>query len=327
MQSIYRFRDAEVRLFLDAQATRRIGNVPVRFVDLARNFRSQGTLVEWVNRVFPHVLAPRSDPWRGAVSFAPAAATHAAVHDARADRRSASRHAEAEAERVVARVQAALARRCPRDIAILVRARAAISTLILPALRAARIAFAAVELDSLGDAPVDARPGRRSRTRCCSPPIAWRRSRCCARRGAASSLADLLAAGAARCARAARHPRPATGEHRRRERRRRARLERVAQALLPAFAERGRAPLRESRARRVARAGRSRDRRRSRSTSTRRRRFFALLAAHEAGGDVRDWKAFATRSHHVFATPDARTRCARAGDDAASRRRDSSSTR
>jgi len=67
MQSIYRFREAEVRLFLDAQANGRICDVPVQFLDLTRNFRSQGLLVAWVNRVFPSVLAPGNDPWRGAV--------------------------------------------------------------------------------------------------------------------------------------------------------------------------------------------------------------------------------------------------------------------
>ena len=76
MQSIYRFRDAEVRLFLEARERGAIGNVPVRFLDLARNFRSQGHIVSWVNRVFPSVLAQRNDPWSGAVAFAPAAASH-----------------------------------------------------------------------------------------------------------------------------------------------------------------------------------------------------------------------------------------------------------
>src|SRR5262249_50241026 len=65
MQSIYRFRDAEVRLFLESRDRGRVGNVDVEFLDLARNFRSQALLVSWVNRVFPSVLAPRSDPWSG----------------------------------------------------------------------------------------------------------------------------------------------------------------------------------------------------------------------------------------------------------------------
>jgi hypothetical protein len=70
MQSIYRFRDAEVRLFLEAREDGRVGHVPVQFLDLARNFRSQGHVVSWVNRVFPGVLAARNDPWSGAVAFA-----------------------------------------------------------------------------------------------------------------------------------------------------------------------------------------------------------------------------------------------------------------
>ena len=104
-------------------------------------------MVDWVNAVFPAVLAPRSNPWRGAVSFAPAAATRAAVRDALPTVDLVDTFA-AEADRVVQRVEAALAAGAS-DIAVLVRARSHLD-LILPALRAARIPFAAVELDTLG---------------------------------------------------------------------------------------------------------------------------------------------------------------------------------
>jgi len=69
MQSIYRFRDADVGLFLRA-AGGGLGNVELEYIRLRSNFRSTAPLVEWVNRtigpVFPHV----EDPVRGAVSYA-----------------------------------------------------------------------------------------------------------------------------------------------------------------------------------------------------------------------------------------------------------------
>ena len=137
MQSIYRFRDAEVRLFLDAQARRRIGNVTVRVVDLTRNFRFAGRGgASGSTTVFPAVLAPRAIHGAGRSSFAPAVATRAAVRDARPTIDLRATTPAAEAERVVQRVAAALAAGAT-DIAILVRMRSALD-LILPALRAAR---------------------------------------------------------------------------------------------------------------------------------------------------------------------------------------------
>jgi ATP-dependent exoDNAse (exonuclease V) beta subunit len=147
MQSIYKFRDAEVRLFLEARANGRIGTVPVQFIDLARNFRSQGHLVAWTNRVFPRILGGSNEPWRGAVAFAAAGATHPAAPDGPPTLEVVASRAE-EAARVVAHVQRAVEAGC-EDVAILVRARGDLDD-ILPALRAAAIPFAAVELDALG---------------------------------------------------------------------------------------------------------------------------------------------------------------------------------
>ena len=69
MQSIYRFRAAEVGIFLAAQAQGRINDVPVECLTLARNFRSQAAVVDWVNEVFPQVLGRHSDASRGQVAY------------------------------------------------------------------------------------------------------------------------------------------------------------------------------------------------------------------------------------------------------------------
>src|SRR5207247_10302308 len=50
MQSIYRFRDADAGLFLDAQRGRRIGDVHLEPLTLARNFPPQPALTGRVNR-------------------------------------------------------------------------------------------------------------------------------------------------------------------------------------------------------------------------------------------------------------------------------------
>src|SRR5262249_20346978 len=74
MQSIYRFRGAEVRLFVEAQQNLRVADLPVESLVLRRNFRAQRGLVEWVNDVFADVLGPHNDPWRGRVAYTSAIA-------------------------------------------------------------------------------------------------------------------------------------------------------------------------------------------------------------------------------------------------------------
>src|SRR2546428_7962218 len=50
-RSIYRFREAEVGLFLRARQTG-IGTVALEPLALSVNFRSQADIVDWVNRAF-----------------------------------------------------------------------------------------------------------------------------------------------------------------------------------------------------------------------------------------------------------------------------------
>lgn len=70
MQSIYRFREAEVGLFLRA---RQAGLGPLRLepLILTENFRSRPGLVQWVNGVFPTLMAREEDAETGAVPFSP----------------------------------------------------------------------------------------------------------------------------------------------------------------------------------------------------------------------------------------------------------------
>ena len=148
MQSIYRFRGAEVRLFVEAQASGCIGDLPVDNLVLRRNFRAHPELVAWTNRVFPSVLGRSSDPWRGVVGFVPAAAACPAVAGS-AVTFDVFPDANDEARAIVTHVETALAEGA-QNIAILVRARAHLDAL-LPVLRTANIPFAAVDLDFLGE--------------------------------------------------------------------------------------------------------------------------------------------------------------------------------
>jgi ATP-dependent exoDNAse (exonuclease V) beta subunit len=147
MQSIYRFRDADVGLFLDAQRRRGIGSVALEPLTLGRNFRSQRALVEWVNRIFAQVSAVGA-PRRSAISFKASVAVRGPDVEP-AVTIDVCRTDALEAAAVVARVRVALESDA-KDIAILVRKRPDLAEL-LPALRGAGIAYAAVDLDRFSE--------------------------------------------------------------------------------------------------------------------------------------------------------------------------------
>ncbi len=74
-QSIYRFRDAEVGLFLKTQ-DEGIGNLSLKRLTLESNFRSQEGLVDWVNQCFQKILPERDNPDSGAIAFSKSTAVH-----------------------------------------------------------------------------------------------------------------------------------------------------------------------------------------------------------------------------------------------------------
>ncbi len=158
MQSIYRFRQAEVRLFLGARQSGLPG-IPLEFIQLRSNFRSVAPLVEWVNGHFPAVFPGQDNLLTSAVAFAPAVA----ARDDAAEPVDAGTiapgpvilHAtpwgdsDAEAARVVGIVQDALRGSPGQSIGILVRARSH-ATRIVAALREAGVPFGATDLVQLG---------------------------------------------------------------------------------------------------------------------------------------------------------------------------------
>src|SRR5450631_3933415 len=76
MQSIYRFREAEVGLFLEARRGG-IGAVALEAIALSANFRSQAGIVDWVNETFSRVMPQKEDAAAGAVAYGPSVAVHA----------------------------------------------------------------------------------------------------------------------------------------------------------------------------------------------------------------------------------------------------------
>ena len=146
MQSIYRFREAEVGLFLKARREG-IGQVALEPLRLEVNFRSRQGMVDWVNGHFGQVLAPREDGGEGAVPFSasvpfhpPGDAQPVTVHP------RLSRDDAAEAEAVVRLATAA--RQRGESVAILGRARPHL-TAIVAALTRHGQRYQGVEIESL----------------------------------------------------------------------------------------------------------------------------------------------------------------------------------
>ena len=154
MQSIYRFREAEVGEFLRTWESRSVGGVPLERVSLSANFRSHAGIVEWVNAAFERVMPAREDVAAGAVPYAPS--TH--VHDALPGPAVAvhpffDRDAEGEAATVVDLVASVREKEPEATVAILVRNRGHLGE-IVPRLRARGLRFRAIEIEALGNRPV-----------------------------------------------------------------------------------------------------------------------------------------------------------------------------
>jgi ATP-dependent helicase/nuclease subunit A len=152
MQSIYGFRQAEVRAFLDL-AENGLGAVQFEVQRLSSNFRSDPSVVTWVNRCFEQILPRRDDRERGAIAFRPStpAIPPSGEGDARVSLRGFGSVAD-EANAVAQTVAECRERHPEWRIAILVRARTHARE-IAHALRARGTAFRAVEIEPLQDRP------------------------------------------------------------------------------------------------------------------------------------------------------------------------------
>jgi ATP-dependent exoDNAse (exonuclease V) beta subunit len=152
MQSIYRFRDADMSLFLLAKH-RGVGTVRLRSLTLQRNFRSAPAIVQWVNEAFARVFPATDQVAAGRSAFRESVATRAADGEQLVQSHSAAAVPGGEVESVVA-ILAAERRRDPeQSIAVLVQNRKHLEGL-RERLRDGGLAVHAVEIDSLGEQSV-----------------------------------------------------------------------------------------------------------------------------------------------------------------------------
>lgn len=153
MQSIYRFREAEVGLFLQAR-DQGIGDLTLQSLTLKANFRSQQGLIDWINATFTRIMPQQEDWTAGAVTYAPSTAIHPGLDGAAVEIHPFfNKDFISEARQVVAIIQQARYEQPDGTIAILVRNRGHL-TEIVAQIKAAGLRFRAIEIEWLQHKPV-----------------------------------------------------------------------------------------------------------------------------------------------------------------------------
>jgi ATP-dependent helicase/nuclease subunit A len=154
-QSIYAFRKAEVRLFLQLWNTQKLGDVELERIQLSTNFRSQPPLIDWFNHSFGAIFPPVSDVYAGAVAYNPCAAPQAVTEKTGivpvSIHACANDDGEDEAT-AVADHAARLLQQAPGTIAILARSRAQLRQ-TLAELRRRNLSYSCQDIDLLQDVP------------------------------------------------------------------------------------------------------------------------------------------------------------------------------
>jgi ATP-dependent helicase/nuclease subunit A len=152
MQSIYRFRQAEVGLFLQTRE-RGIGHLRLKPLSLIANYRSYPGIVDRINAIFEQLFPQQQDARTGAVPFHASEAVHSSPEALVQFHGFLPGQDRQEAERVVALIRESQQRAPEEKIAVLVRARTHLPW-VIDMLKTGGISFQAVDIDPLSERPV-----------------------------------------------------------------------------------------------------------------------------------------------------------------------------
>jgi ATP-dependent exoDNAse (exonuclease V) beta subunit len=149
MQSLYRFRNANVGLFINAQR-HPIGPVQCTPLTLSCNFRSQKGIIDWVNNTFSQAFPAVADISRGAVPYSPSQAFKESGSEPAVSFQgfSGEDFKQLEADYIANTCQQLCTNHPGESIAILVRGRGHLES-IVPALREAKLKWQAIDITPL----------------------------------------------------------------------------------------------------------------------------------------------------------------------------------
>ncbi len=157
MQSIYRFRKANVGLFIDAEE-HGIGDIHLEKLQLYRNNRSCPAIVDWINQTFAPIFPAHDEVIQGAIHYRPFIATkpdspqagvvvHPIIKQADETAEAASQR---EAAAMIQIIQKEQTENPNKKIAVLVRSKKHLAHLVSKLRREHKeIAFQAVEIEAL----------------------------------------------------------------------------------------------------------------------------------------------------------------------------------
>ena len=156
MQSIYRFRNAEVSLFLDV-CRNGMNGLPLKHLRLTTNFRSSNQMIAWFNQVFAVVLGDHDDQNLGAIGYAQASSPREALEHIDEKTLTAplqiSTDNEEQLSQLVTHIQSLAETDSFSDIAILVRNRTPVGQLV-KALESANIPWQGTDLHALSNTAI-----------------------------------------------------------------------------------------------------------------------------------------------------------------------------
>ena len=153
MQSIYRFREAEVSLFLRTFECERLAQVPLKALTLEVNFRAMKNLISWVNCAFTEVFPEATVLNDAVVNYSPFTAADQSneggvtIHPLFRD--EPNKAAAQEAAAIVELIRRERQESPENSIAVLVRNRNQLPQIIVQ-LKRAHLPFQAVDIEPLG---------------------------------------------------------------------------------------------------------------------------------------------------------------------------------
>ncbi|MBL4583934.1 MAG: UvrD-helicase domain-containing protein, partial [Pseudomonadales bacterium] len=149
MQSIYKFRQADVGIYLSTQQNG-IGNIHLESLRLTANFRSQASLISWINQQFQKVFGDNNNWLHGDISYCASTAARAALATPAVETFlfCDPENNEAQANKTVELIRHSHQLEPDGEIAILVRARSHLLA-VVEQLKQQNIPFQAVDIDPL----------------------------------------------------------------------------------------------------------------------------------------------------------------------------------
>ncbi len=149
MQSIYRFRQAEVGLMLSMRR-HGLGEIRPECLQLTTNFRSVRPVVDWINDAFAPAFPCAEDPYTGAVPHSRSTPWDRSHDGGVIVHPMIPRDDDAEADLALHLIESARRADPAGTVAVLARSRKHLSE-IAERLRRRRLPFRAIEIETLGD--------------------------------------------------------------------------------------------------------------------------------------------------------------------------------